>query len=168
MSRYESFDNEIIKLFIALALGLIIAIYSHEFGHAIGAILTGGSVTSITLNPLHIDGSVQTSGGDNIVVLLLAPISTYIVCLALLLIGKTFSNKFDGWPGRIVLVILVFDLIRSATYVSGGDTWDALAWGLWYFEVADIVAIFALGLWAWQQAKTPSIGRNAADSADYL
>jgi hypothetical protein len=75
----------------------LLVTFLHEFGHASGALLTGGSVENVQINP---DGSgfTRTAGGSRAIILMGGYLGSALLGNLLLFIGaraKTFVNIFS-------------------------------------------------------------------------
>lgn len=121
-------NNTIIRIFIILLIYLAIkylggevgriilwpitlfVTYLHEFGHALGTILTGGSVVSLQVNP---DGSGMTTsrGGTRSIIILGGYIGSAIFGNLLFLIGAR-------WPriAEFTMYTLAATMIVSAIF----------------------------------------------------
>lgn len=124
----------------------------HELGHICGAILTGGEVKSVTLNPLTFSRTDLGRNPQPLVVVWAGPLGGSIVPLALWAIAEflrltgAFVVRF--WAG--------FCLIANGAYIGFGsfqhlgDCGEMLnhgssAWQLWLFGMLTI----PLGLRLW-------------------
>ncbi len=149
--------NRVIQLCLFLVLGLS-AWYAmmavHELGHALGAYLTGGSVTKVVLHPLSISRTdVDPNPHPSIVVWAgpvvgsLLPLAISIVIPRRLLVASNLSRFFAG-----------FCLVTNGAYIGAG-VWDQVGdcremlrtgtplWGMLLFGGIAI----SLGLLVWHR-----------------
>ena len=124
----------------------------HEFGHVLGAWLTGGRVTRVVLHPLTISRTDLGENPDPLAVVwagpllgVLLPLAAWGVAAALRLPGSYLLRFFAG-----------FCLVANGGYIGGGS-FDRLGdagqmlrhgsppWLLWLFGVVAVGA----GLWLW-------------------
>lgn len=107
--------------------------FLHEAGHALGCLLTGGSVSSVVLAPGG-GGWASTAGGWRIVVLCGGYVGTA-------LFGALFLhlNAVPEARRRILGVLALFVLAVTVWYGSGWYTW---AYGLATAAVLGLVALY--------------------------
>jgi len=124
----------------------------HEFGHVLGAFLTGGEVERVVLHPLAISRTDLRLNPHPLTVIwagpvigILLPIAAYVIAFLLRWSGEFLLRFFAG-----------FCLIANGAYLAGGsvggigDAGDLLRegaaiWQLWLFGLLAIPA----GLAAW-------------------
>ncbi len=80
--------------------------FLHEFGHAIGAVITGGSVEGIQINN---DGSgfTTTRGGSRAVILMGGYIGSAIMGNLLVFIGARYE-KWSGYTIKLLAILMAF------------------------------------------------------------
>jgi hypothetical protein len=126
----------------------------HEFGHVLGAWLTGGRVARIVLYPLTISRTDLADNPHPLPVVWAGPV--FGVLLPLALWGAAAGL---GMPGAFLLRFFAgFCLIANGAYIAGssfdgaGDCGQMLRhgspiWQLWLFGAATVPA----GLWLWHR-----------------
>jgi hypothetical protein len=137
----------------------------HEFGHVVGAWLTGGRVARVVLHPRTIS---RTDLADNPSPSLVVWAGPVLGCL-LPLAGWGAAAAL-GWRGAFLLRFFAgFCLIANGAYIAVGS-FDGLgdagvmlrhgspAWWLWAFGVATVPA----GLWLWHR-QGPHFGLGPAE-----
>lgn len=129
----------------------------HEFGHVVGAWMTGGTVTQVVLHPLTISRTDLSDNPRPLVVVWTGPVIGVAIPL-LLWAGASMAKM----PGAFVLRFFAgFCLLVNGLYISVGsfgrvgDCATMLAhgsqpWQLWLFGA--ITAPFGLWLWNGQGA----------------
>ncbi len=126
----------------------------HEFGHVVGAWLTGGSVAQVVLSPLTISRTDLAQNPKPLIVVWMGPVLGVIIPLILWLLGKWIKL-----PGVYVLRFFAgFCLIANGLYIGVG-TFDRVGdcgvmlqhgsseWQLWLFGALTA----PVGLWLWHQ-----------------
>jgi hypothetical protein len=103
--------------------------FLHEFGHAFGALITGGSVLNLEINP---DGSgvCTTAGGNTAVILMGGYIGSAIFGNLLFYIGTRNNNN----------------IAKITTYVLGGIMLFASVFWFTSLFTTGLLAVFALVL----------------------
>ena len=95
----------------------------HEFGHVVGAWLTGGSVTQVVLSPLTISRTDLSQNPQPLTVVWMGPVLGVIFPLILLLLGKWMKL-----PGVYVLRFFAgFCLIANGLISASGLL---IVWGI--------------------------------------
>lgn len=136
----------------------------HEFGHVVGAGLTGGRVARVVLHPLTISRTDLAVNPQPAVVAWAGPVLGVLV--PLLLWGIAAALRM---PGAFVLRFFAgFCLIANGAYLAAG-AWTGIgdaaqlmqhgvpAWNLWLFGVPAVIA--GLGLWH-RQGRHFGLGRG--------
>jgi hypothetical protein len=124
----------------------------HEFGHVVGAWLTGGAVARVVLNPLTISRTDLAGNPSPLMVVWAGPllgILTPLICWALTAAVRV--------PGAFVLRFFAgFCLIANGAYIGIGS-FDGIGdcgpmlrhgtaqWQLWLFGIVTVPA----GFWLW-------------------
>lgn len=144
---------------IALITSLLIASWLgmqavHEFGHVLGAWLTGGRVTQVVLHPLTISRTDLADNPNPLLVVWAGPVAGCVLPLAAWGIAH-----FVGFPLLYLLRFFAgFCLIANGAYIGVGsfdNVGDAGVmvrhgspeWSLWAFGVVTI----PLGVWLWHR-----------------
>jgi hypothetical protein len=136
----------------------------HEFGHVLGAWLSGGKIAKVVLHPATISYTRLAENPNPMFVSWMGP----IVGVALPLVALAFARLFN-FPGRYLVQFFAgFCLIGNGAYLGVGsfdevgDAGDLLRHGasialLWLFGVTTI----PLGFWLWN-GLGPHFGLGAA------
>lgn len=138
---------------------------THEFGHVVGALLTGGQVQRVVLNPLTISRTDLSRNPRPLLVVWAGPLIGSIVPL-LLWQGAVAAHL----SGCFVLRFFAgFCLVANGLYIAVGsfgrvgDCGEMLRhgsyiWHLWLFGLATVPA----GIWLWNgQGRHFGFGANA-------
>jgi hypothetical protein len=105
----------------------------HEFGHALGAILSGGSVEGLQINP---DGSgyTITRGGSPGLVLVGGYLGSAILGNVLFRIGAKHHRLAQGTLITMAVLMAIIGLIWFESFISTGILW-AFAASLVFFAL---------------------------------
>jgi hypothetical protein len=126
----------------------------HEFGHVLGAWLTGGTVAKVVAHPLTISRTELSDNPHPLFVAWAGPAGGVLLPLAALALAH-----FCRMPGTYLLLFFTgFCLIANGAYIGVGacegvgDAGDllrhgAVRWQLWGFGVVTA----PLGLWLWHK-----------------
>jgi hypothetical protein len=126
----------------------------HEFGHVVGAWLTGGSVAQVLLSPLTISRTDLAQNPKPLIVVWMGPVLGVIIPLFLWLLGKWMKL-----PGVYVLRFFAgFCLIANGLYIGVGafdrvgDCGAMLRNGSpeWHLGLFGVLTA-PMGLWLWHQ-----------------
>jgi hypothetical protein len=136
----------------------------HEFGHALGARLTGGTVSKIVLLPWTLSRTELSSNPDPLVVTWAGP----IVGVLLPLLAWSVAASFR-WPGIYLLRFFAgFCLIANGAYLAGGafyrlgDAGDLQRHGTALWQLLAFAAMTVpAGLWLWHR-QGPHFGLGSA------
>jgi hypothetical protein len=136
----------------------------HEFGHVLGAWLTGGQVTKVVLHPLTISRTDLAQNPRPLAVVWAGPVIGSLLPVALWAIAAGLH-----FPGAFVLRFFAgFCLIANGAYIAGGS-FDRIGdceqmlrhgsaiWQLWLFGAVTV----PLGLWLWHR-QGPHFGLGPA------
>jgi Peptidase M50B-like len=124
----------------------------HEFGHVLGAMLSGGQVAEIVLHPARISQTRLARNPHPLLVAWMGPIVGVTVPAAAALVARI--AKLNSW--YLFQFFAGFCLVANGAYLAFGslgrigDAGDLLHHGarpllLWLFGFATI----AIGLWLW-------------------
>ncbi len=136
--------------------------YIHEGGHALATILTGGSVSSMTVDP-NTSGLTMTRGGFGLLISSAGYLGTTIFGALVLLLAQRESRA--KWLLSAMGIIV---LMMAAGFVNGGASWLmmlplALAGALWLggmrrsfvspvrwgmFGASGVILLGLVGIWA--------------------
>lgn len=139
-------DNTINGLAILLLLFLaarLVFIASHEAGHAIAEIITGGSVTGITMNPFTPSGYVYTLGGNEPFMLACGQLGTLVIIFLILAVAFTLTPGRGRWLGYLAAFVSGYDILEAFTFLDWADTPYLIAASMWWL-VAGYVLIAIL------------------------
>jgi hypothetical protein len=137
----------------------------HEFGHVVGAWLTGGRIEKIVLYPLTISRTDLAANPRPLIVVWAGP--AIGVALPLLIWSLAAVTKL---PGAFVLRFFAgFCLIANGAYISGGSFdrigdcgvmlhYGSPIWQLWLFGAVTA----PIGLWLWHR-QGPRFGLGNAN-----
>jgi len=92
------------KLVLAILLAyplLVLFTAMHESSHVLGYLLTGGTVTGISVNPITLVGWTSHDGGNGFIGLLFGPLLPLIVCALLIK-----SRHWLAWYSSFVFAIM--------------------------------------------------------------
>ena len=129
----------------------------HEFGHVLGAWLTGGVVAKVVLNPLTISRTDLAHNPRPLIVVWAGPVVGILLPLVAWAIAAGLRM-----PGAFLLRFFAgFCLIANGAYIAGGsfdrigDCGEMLRhgaelWQLWLFGVVCV----PVGLWLWHRQGT--------------
>ncbi|MBC8351084.1 MAG: M50 family metallopeptidase [Planctomycetes bacterium] len=142
-----------------VALSWLLMMAVHEFGHVLGAIVTGGSVERIVLHPLAISRTDVLPNPHPSLVVWLGPI---VGCVLPLLVATILpSNRIEF--RNIAKFFAGFCLVANGVYISigafdrVGDCGVMLATGSPYWSLLAFgAATIPLGLFVWH--KIGSVG----------
>lgn len=136
----------------------------HEFGHVLGAWLTGGRVAKVVLHPFTISRTDLAHNPSPLVVVWSGPVVGVFVPLVMW--GLALLLRM---PGAFALRFFAgFCLIANGAYIAGGsfnrigDCGEMLRhgsplWQLWLFGTVTV----PFGLWLWHR-QGPHFGLGAA------
>jgi|HubBroStandDraft_4_1064222.scaffolds.fasta_scaffold617063_2 hypothetical protein len=139
----------------------------HEFGHVVGAWLTGGRIEKIVLYPLTISRTDLAANPRPLIVVWAGP--AIGVALPLLIWSLAAVTKL---PGAFVLRFFAgFCLIANGAYISCGSfdrigdcgvmlRYGSPIWQLWLFGAVTA----PIGLWLWHR-QGPHFGLGNANGA---
>jgi hypothetical protein len=136
----------------------------HEFGHFVGAWLTGGQVARMVLHPLTISRTDLSHNPDPLLVVWAGPVLGCLLPLAAWGVAAAL-----GWPEAYLLRFFAgFCLVANGAYIAGGS-FDRVGdagvmlrlgsspWWLWGFGALTVPA----GLWLWHR-QGPHFGLGLA------
>jgi hypothetical protein len=137
----------------------------HEFGHVLGAWLTGGQVEQVVLHPLTISRTDLADNPHPLVVVWAGPVGG--VALPLLLWGVVAKLRLAG--AYVLRCFAGFCLIANGAYIAGGSLegvgdcgqmlrHGSALWQLWRFGAVTV----PLGLWLWHR-QGPHFGLGPAN-----
>ena len=140
----------LVATFLAFSWLAMMAV--HEFGHVVGAFMTGGTVSKVVLHPLAISRTDLSENPHPLIVAWLGPLVGVALPLVVLAVFKL--TKLPGW--YLVQFFAGFCLISNGAYMGIGafgrigDAGDLLnhgspIWCLWVFGL--IAAPMGLFLW---------------------
>jgi hypothetical protein len=154
-----------IVLIVSTVLGSWMGMQAvHEFGHVLGALLTGGRIDKVVLSPLTISRTDLADNPSPLLVVWAGPVGGAI--LPLLLWGLCEGLR---WAGKFVPRFFAgFCLLANGAYIAFGsfdrigDAGEMLrhgspVWALWLFGALTVPA----GLWLWH-GQGPHFGLGAA------
>jgi hypothetical protein len=126
----------------------------HEFGHAFGAWLTGGTVRKIVLLPWTLSRTELSSNPEPLAVAWAGPIIGALLPLLVLSVAATFRL-----PGVYLLRFFAgFCLIANGAYLAGGavervgDAGDLQRHGTGLWQLLAFASLtLPLGLWLWHR-----------------
>ena len=155
---------------ITLILSTVIASwlgmqFVHEFGHLLGAWLTGATVQQVILSPLTISRTDLIQNPSPLVVVWLGPVFGAIAPVLIWWAANVFQ-----WKATFVLRFFAgFCLIANGAYLGFGSfdgvgdcgemlKYGSPIWSLWIFAVLTI----PVGFWFWhRQGREFGIGKQA-------
>jgi hypothetical protein len=156
--------NQVV-LIVSTVLGSWLGMQAvHEFGHVLGAWLTGGQVAKVVLYPLTISRTDLAENPHPLVVVWCGPVLG--VVLPLILWGMATGLRM---PGAFVLRFFAgFCLIANGAYIAFGSfdrvgdcesmvRYGSSLWQLWFFGLVTV----PLGLWLWHR-QGPYFGLGTA------
>jgi Peptidase M50B-like len=144
--------HQVLLIGSLLPLSWLLMMVVHEFGHVLGAWLTGGGVAKVVLHPLAISRTDLAVNPQPLLVAAAGPFFGVVLPLAAL--GLAWLARM---PGRyLVRFFAGFCLIANGGYIAAGsfegigDAGDLLRhgaaeWQLWLFGALT----FPLGLYLW-------------------
>jgi hypothetical protein len=137
----------------------------HEFGHVVGAWLTGGRVAQVVLHPLTISRTDLAENPHPLLVVWAGPLLGVLLPLGLW--GLAAGLRM---PGAFVLRFFAgFCLVANGAYIGGGSFLgagdcgvmlhhDSPMWLLWLFGAATV----PIGFWLWHgEGKRFGLGPGA-------
>ena len=152
-------------LIVSIILGSWLGMQAvHEFGHVLGAWLTGGQVTQVVLYPLTISRTDLAQNPSPLLVVWAGPVIGAVLPIALWGIAARLRMA-----GAFVLRFFAgFCLIANGAYIAGGSfegigdcgqmlRHGSAIWQLWLFGAATV----PLGLWLWHR-QGPHFGLGPA------
>ena len=124
----------------------------HEFGHVVGAIVTGGTIERVVLHPLTISRTDVSPNPNPGVVVWLGPL---IGCALPLLVSRSIPRRFANFHNAFQF-FAGFCLIANGGYIAVGslegigDCGEMLRTGtpLWSMIVFGVIAI-SIGQYHW-------------------
>ncbi len=126
----------------------------HEFGHVLGAWLTGGRVERVVLHPLTLSHTDLAHDPSPFVVVWAGPVAGVLVPLVLW--GSAAAGRM---PGAFVLRFFAgFCLVANGAYIAAGSIagvgdgcqmlrHGSAVWPMWLFGAVTVPA----GLWLWHR-----------------
>jgi hypothetical protein len=146
--------HQVVLIISTLMLSWLGMMVVHEFGHVLGAWMTGGTVTRVVLHPLAISRTDVSPNQQPLFVVWAGPVLGVILPLA--------GWGLAAWirlPGSYLLRFFAgFCLIANGAYIGVGEfdrvgdagellRHGAAPWDLWLFGIATI----PLGLLLWHR-----------------
>lgn len=152
-------------LIVSLLLGSWLGMQDvHEFGHVIGAWVTGGRVSRVVLHPLTISRTDLEEDPNPLLVVWAGPALGCLLPLAAWGLATALR-----WPWAYLPRFFAgFCLVANGAYIAGGSfgglgdagvmlRHGSPAWGLWAFGAVTVPA----GLWLWHR-EGPHFGLGTA------
>lgn len=137
-----------------LALSWLAMMATHELGHVLGGVATGGTVARVVLHPLAISRTDLSVNPQPAIVVWAGPLVGVLLPLVFLLVAKRLK-----WSGAALWQFFVgFCLIANGAYIAGG-AWEGIGdcgvmhqtgtpiWVMWCFGLVTVPA----GFWLWHR-----------------
>jgi hypothetical protein len=155
--------RQIVLIVSVMLLSWLLMQVVHEVGHVVGALATGGRVTSVVLHPLAISRTDVQPNPEPLVVVWAGPVIGSLLPLAVWVVVWFTTRPSKSAVENFLRFFAGFCLIANGAYIalgSGeriGDCGDMLRhgsplWLLWLFGAATIPA----GLWLWHKVEKPA------------
>lgn len=146
--------NQVIFVIALLSLCWFAMMAFHEFGHVLGAVLSGGTVERVVLHPLTISRTDVTPNPNPLTVVWLGP----IVGCVLPLVAAALVSKRLAFARNTVMFFAGFCLLANGAYIAVGamdkvgDCGEMLKHGspIWTLLLFGAVTIPA-GLYIWHR-----------------
>lgn len=144
-SNSDTINGLAVLLLLFMAARLVF-IASHEAGHAFGEIITGGSVTSITLDPFIPRGYTYTSGGDEVFMLACGQLGTLVVIFLLLVAAFVLPPGRGRYLGYLAAFTSGYAVLEAFTFLDWSDAPRLLSAGMWWLIAAYVLVALLLCL----------------------
>lgn len=152
--------NRLLFALSIIVISWLLMMTIHEFGHILGAKLTGGTINKVVLHPLKISRTDVTPNPHPTVVVWLGPIIGSLIPLMLATIVSTNYHLIKS----VSLFFAGFCLIANGAYIgigsfaSIGDCHEMLRTGTPHWMMVGFgITATVTGLYLWHRLGSPSM-----------